>query len=274
MLKLSIITINFNNKEGLEKTVNSVISQTFSNFEYIIIDGGSTDGSADIIKKHQQKISYWVSEKDKGIYNAQNKGIAASKSEYCLFLNSGDYLASNDALEKVFNYSVSSDLIACDLFFDYGKNKLVRKLQPDSLSFFYMMRTSLFHPSTLIKKSLFEKFGTYDEQFKIAADYDFFLKTAVVNKVSYYHLPVVVSAFDTKGISSDSNSLKMHEKERLSIKLKYFPDYVVNAATEHNKLITSDSFKLYSYFKKNALLYSTVKFFFSILKKIKHLIAN
>jgi len=84
-MKLSIITVNLNNAAGLQKTIESVITQTFTDYEYIIIDGGSTDGSVDVIKQHADKITYWVSEPDKGIYNAMNKGILQAKGEYCLF---------------------------------------------------------------------------------------------------------------------------------------------------------------------------------------------
>ncbi|MDR2910496.1 MAG: glycosyltransferase [Bacteroidales bacterium] len=95
-MKLSIITINLNNVAGLQKTIESVVKQTFTDYEYIVIDGGSTDGSADIIKQHANKITYWVSEPDKGIYNAMNKGIRVAKGEYCLFLNSGDWLINSN----------------------------------------------------------------------------------------------------------------------------------------------------------------------------------
>ena len=89
-MKLSVITINFNNRDGLRKTIESVVNQTYNDFEYIIIDGGSTDGSVDVIKEYADRIDYWVSEPDKGIYNAMNKGIDVAKGEYCIFMNSGD----------------------------------------------------------------------------------------------------------------------------------------------------------------------------------------
>ena len=101
-MKFSIITINYNNCEGLRRTIESVVNQTCHDFEYIIIDGGSTDGSVDVIKQYADQIDYWVSEPDKGIYNAMNKGVAVAKGEYCLFLNSGDSLHNNSALAKVF----------------------------------------------------------------------------------------------------------------------------------------------------------------------------
>ena len=104
-MKLSIITINFNDAKGLEKTIQSVINQTYKDFEYIVVDGASTDGSVDVIKKYSNKLTHWVSEPDTGIYNAMNKGTRMASGEYCLYLNSGDFLADNDVLEKAFNYN-------------------------------------------------------------------------------------------------------------------------------------------------------------------------
>ena len=103
MPKLSIITVNLNKAKGLQKTIESVIFQTFTDYEYIIIDGGSTDGSKQIIEQYADKITYWVSEPDSGIYNGMNKGIKVAKGEYCLFLNSEDYLLSNEILQNVRN---------------------------------------------------------------------------------------------------------------------------------------------------------------------------
>ena len=108
-MKLSIITINYNNKNGLQKTIDSVISQTFKDFEWIIIDGGSTDGSKELIEKYSQHITYWVSEPDKGIYNAMNKGIKVAKGEYLFFLNSGDYLVQPNTINQIFTQSPNTD---------------------------------------------------------------------------------------------------------------------------------------------------------------------
>ena len=96
---ISIITVNFNDKIGLERTLESVFSQNFRNFEYLVIDGGSNDGSKDLLEKNSEKINYWVSEPDKGIYNAMNKGISFAKGEYLIFLNSGDHLKNENSLE-------------------------------------------------------------------------------------------------------------------------------------------------------------------------------
>ena len=103
MKQVSIITVNYNDKEGLQSTIDSVKRQKFRDFEHIIIDAASTDGSVDFIKAHQDRFSYWVSEKDEGIYDGMNKGIAQAKGKYVLFLNSGDYLISKDALSHNFD---------------------------------------------------------------------------------------------------------------------------------------------------------------------------
>ena len=115
-MKLSVITINFNNRDGLRKTIESVVNQTFKDFEYIIIDGGSTDGSVDVIKEYADRIDYWVSEPDKGIYNAMNKGIDVAKGEYCIFMNSGDCFYVNDVYENVFRELDGVDIIIGDSY--------------------------------------------------------------------------------------------------------------------------------------------------------------
>lgn len=119
---LSIITINFNNKEGLIKTVESVVHQSYQDFEYIVIDGGSTDGSADYIKEQQTHFDYWVSEPDKGIYNAMNKGIEVAKGEYCLFLNSGDWLVEG-SLKDLFKHNFNDDVIYSNCYFSKKKGQ-------------------------------------------------------------------------------------------------------------------------------------------------------
>ena len=110
-MRLSVITINMNNRKGLERTIKSVVCQIFADFEYIVIDGASVDGSADVIREYADKIHYWISEPDTGIYNAMNKGILQAKGDYCLFLNSGDALYTTTVLEEVFNQNFSEDII-------------------------------------------------------------------------------------------------------------------------------------------------------------------
>ena len=164
MLKLSIITINLNNASGLRKTIESVVSQSSREFEYIVIDGGSIDGSIDVIKEFEDRITYWISEPDNGIYHAMNKGIRAAQGEYCQFLNSGDWLYASDVIEKMIN-----TLPDCSIY--YGN---MLKQMPDGTVFcdksgqglitmFTFYRGSLNHSPALIKRSLFYKYGFYDE---------------------------------------------------------------------------------------------------------------
>jgi glycosyltransferase involved in cell wall biosynthesis len=226
MAQLSIITINFNDAAGLEKTIQSVTEQTFGEIEFIVIDGGSTDGSIEVIKKYESKISFWVSEKDNGIFNAQNKGLAQATGEYCLFLNSGDTLHSKTSVASVFHKKPHADLVACDMAFLYEIGIEIRK-QSKQVKEETLFLSSIWHPATLIKRSVFDTYGNYNEKYRIAADYDFFLRTALVNEVSYQHLNIVLSNFDTTGISSNPAHAKRHAEERRTIQKQYFDDETI-----------------------------------------------
>ena len=224
MTKLSIITINFNNRAGLEKTLKSVTFQTFYDYEYIIIDGGSTDGSLELIKEFVKKITYWVSEPDKGIYNAINKGISKSTGEYCLFLNSGDYLAKSDSLLKLFSLNLNEDIIYWNFYVINKKRKIRKFIQPDVPSAALFYNGSLNHQSCLIKRSLFEKFGMYDENYLILSDKLFFIKTIIFGKTLTRHLNLFLTCYDGDGISAKSISIVKEERER--IQEEFFPEWV------------------------------------------------
>ena len=191
---LSIITINFNNCIGLLKTMESVINNQFNNFEYIVIDGGSTDGSKEVIEKYEAKINYWVSEKDAGIYNAMNKGIAKATGEYLLFLNSGDYLKNDTVIKSFFVKKISTDII-------YGNLEMGGRLikYPSKLDFTFFFRDSIPHPATFIKRNLFDKYGRYNEQNKIVSDWEFFLNSVVIHKCSYTKIEETITVYDING---------------------------------------------------------------------------
>ena len=209
---IDIITINKDNKEGLEKTIESVINQTFFDMvNFIIIDGDSTDGSKEIIEKYADKLFYHISERDNGIYNAQNKGLEASVSPYLLFLNSGDYLSENNVLEKVFPYLDGTDII-------YGNEWKVNERwkgayeakYPDKLDESFFRRTSLPHQSTFIKRELLIQ-HPYDENYKVISDWKFFIE-AYRNGCTYKHMPFIVSVYDCSGFSYKNFSLMQQEK--------------------------------------------------------------
>lgn len=207
-----MITINYNNADGLKKTIESVVSQTFKEFEFIVIDGKSGDSSIEIIKETKQ-IDYWESEKDNGIYHAQNKGAKKATGEYCLFLNSGDCLAEASTLEKVVK-QLDKDIVYGDLWTENAKGERMKAVSPDILGVYHFMISTLWHPCSFIKRSLFEKYGYYNENFKITGDYEFFIRVVLKNKVSYRHISVPISIFDTSGTSNKPENQLLEKEER------------------------------------------------------------
>ena len=247
-MKLSIITINFNNKEGLLKTVESVVCQTFSDYEYIIIDGGSTDGSVDVIKQYEDKVDYWISEPDSGIYNAMNKGIRQAKGEYCLFLNSGDWLLYKEGLEYVFKEMfVDKDIVYYDVMTDQGEYRYPDKLT--LLSFF--ISAPIGHQSSFIKTSLFSTIGLYNENWKIVSDWEFFLKAIINHKCSYKHYPYLLSQFNWEGVSTTNAALSFDES-RTVLKENYpmmYDDYV-QLASMSNEIIHYRNSRIIQFFRR------------------------
>jgi glycosyltransferase involved in cell wall biosynthesis len=210
---LSIITINFNDAEGLQKTIESVVNQTWKDFEYLVIDGGSKDESSTVIENYKDNITYSVSEKDKGIYNAMNKGIEKATGEYVLFLNSGDYLNDESVLKKIFlENNFSEDLFyGCIKTVKNGKTEI--KKAPETLTMDYLLNFSLPHPATFYKRALFEKFGYYNEDNKIVSDWEFNLKVLSFHNISYRRIDLLVSVFDLNGISSQPGFDAIQKKE-------------------------------------------------------------
>jgi len=206
---LSIITINKNNAVGLKKTIQSVICQTYTDFEYIIIDGVSEDGSVEIIRKYIDNINYWISEPDTGIYNAMNKGILKAQGEYCLFLNSGDWLVSPETIDNVFR-EISGN--PSDIFYSDRincNNTIVR--YPNKLTIDFLLNTSISHQNTLIKRSLFLEHGLYNEELRISSDKEFFLSEFWKYKSVFYHIDTNIAFFDIHGIGSQKSKARFAE---------------------------------------------------------------
>lgn len=211
-MKLSIITINYNDHAGLDKTIQSVINQTFRDFEYIVIDGASTDGSVDVIKKYADKLTHWVSEPDTGIYNAMNKGTRMAQGEYCLYLNSGDFLAADDVLEKAFSYNFTEDIVSCNCL-DFDDKHEWLKVPPKNVSLFTFVRGSLPHPTSFIRRELLNRLGGYDETNRIMSDWCFFLEAMIVQQCSYRTLDVLLTKFNCYGISSTSSIIETKKSQ-------------------------------------------------------------
>lgn len=210
---ISLITINYNDKIGLERTLKSVTNQTYQDFEYIVIDGGSTDGSKEIIEQYSNKINYWISEPDNGVYNAMNKGILKANGEYLLFINSGDELYNLEVLKENLKFIHTHDLVCFNINVVGEIDNYIKKY-PSKISFSYLYRDTLPHPATFIKKSLFEKIGLYDEHFKIVSDWKFFILALVKHNATYQYVDTVFSIFYFDGISSRKENLEILLAER------------------------------------------------------------
>jgi glycosyltransferase involved in cell wall biosynthesis len=242
-IKLSIITINFNDVDGLHRTMKSVFVQTFTDFEYIIIDGGSDDGSLDMIKDNEKSINHWVSEDDLGIYNAMNKGIKVATGEFLLFLNSGDVLTGSRSLEEFIGHpAFEGDIIYGDYKFENGE-----KVYPDTLYPAYFMKTSLPHQSTLFRKSVFEGMGLYDEKYKIGADRAFYIKCYLSGKFKFRHVKYFLTFFDLSGLSNDLKFIAEKKKEDERILMEIYGSKYEQYKQELEEEIKRNSVPKYSY---------------------------
>ena len=199
--KISIITVSYNSVKTIEQSILSVLNQTYSNIDYIIIDGGSTDGTIDIIKKYQNQISFWVSEPDKGIYDAMNKGVEIAKGDFVGILNSDDWY-EKDTLNKVVNYiNLHSEV---DVF--HGLLRIIKGNNDDPFLIrghysFHLNRGMIEHPTCFVKKKLFDKVGGFNLMYKSAADYDWMLKVKY-NGASFLLITEILANFRTGGMSS------------------------------------------------------------------------
>jgi glycosyltransferase involved in cell wall biosynthesis len=213
MLRLSIITINYNNAVGLEKTIKSVISQSFKDFEYIIIDGGSTDGSVEVVDQFRNEIDSFVSEKDDGIYHALNKGIAKATCEYLMFLNSGDYLADDTILRELMPLTGKYDIVYGNLLVETASKTWLKKY-PDILHFDHFIHDSLPHSGgSFVKKEAFRNgLSRYDENLKIVSDWKWFLNAIFKYNYTYRHIDKTIGVFNFSGISSTNSTAAEEEK--------------------------------------------------------------
>lgn len=222
MSLITIITINFNNAKGLKKTIDSVVSQTFQDFEYIVIDGCSKDESVELIKQ-SPRIDYWVSEKDKGIYDAMNKGIKQARGRYCLFLNSGDYLFSKSSLEMMHPcLLLGVDIVYGNMKIENEDGSLRDGFMPANINRNHMMLDTLWHPVSFIRAELFEVCGLYDTNYRIVADYKWFLHAMFKQKVSRQHVDSFVSVFEMGGVSNAIDTIGKLRAERKSAQIEVF----------------------------------------------------
>lgn len=225
--RLSIITVNYNNKAGLEKTINSVLQQSCpDDFEFIIIDGASTDGSKELIEHHSGKISYWVSEPDQGIYPAMNKAIRIARGDYVYFLNSGDILYDESVIGKVIPHlDLSQGICYGNLIYQEEKGQ-EPWIFPDQLSFSFFLTGNINHQACFIKRSLFNDLFFYNENYKIVSDWEFLIFAICKQNIPYKHIGMLIAIYDTTGVSSNANNREMMNRDKDQTLQKYFPLFV------------------------------------------------
>ena len=230
-MKLSIITINYNNAKGLRKTLVSVAAQTYHDIEHVIVDAASTDESVDVIKEYAASSNHtviWSSEKDKGIYDGMNRGIRKATGDYCQFLNSGDSLAAPDVTERMMavlnslntnslniTHNVPDILYGDMLKIGEKQNYVDRSCARENVTLNMFYRGCLNHSPAYIKRSLFDEYGLYDETLKICSDWKFYMQSIVLGKATTKHVNLIVTHFDMNGISETRKDILNEERNRL-----------------------------------------------------------
>ncbi|UHG94039.1 glycosyltransferase family 2 protein [Spirosoma oryzicola] len=257
---LSIITVNLNNRAGLEQTIQGVINQKFTSFEFLIIDGGSNDGSHEIIDFYTDAISYWVSEPDRGIYHAMNKGIERATGQYCLFLNSGDWFVDEQVLERCFNERQTADLLigGCHV----SKNgRIIHTYKPTGeITFNSFYKTTIPHQSTFIKKALFDRLGNYRETYKIHGDYEFWIRSVITHQCSVAMLDFVVADYNLEGLSNRPEYSVQSQEEIRQILQQVVPERVL--ADYETWMVKRIELSMWEWVKSKGLLYGTIQFIY------------
>ncbi len=210
---ISIVTVCLNAEGHIEQTIQSVLAQTWPRLEYIVVDGGSTDGTLAIINRYKNRIAHVISEKDEGIAHAMNKGLARAAGDYVLFLQADDYFKDKKSLEKVLRWADQADLIACAI--EFGPSAFLH--QPRGFTFWFNFK-GMPHQGILCRRSLLNDLHGFDQQFGICMDYDFLLR-ACRRGARLVKVPEVLAVMRDTGISSrrDWRSLKKRfDEERLA----------------------------------------------------------
>lgn len=213
---ITIVTVSFNAVHGIEKTILSVVNQTYENIEYIIIDGGSTDGTVDVIKKYADHITYWVSEPDKGIYDAMNKGIEKATGEWINFMNAGDIFLESQTLSNFVSYLDGSiSILRGNIIRVYNRFKVksygVTNQMPSIID---MIHNTFHHQACLIRRSLFDEIGFYDTNYYLCADWKFFFDSVVLHHVKSRYVNISVALFVMDGTSSSNVKKCIDEHKR------------------------------------------------------------
>ena len=207
-MKISIITVSYNSVAHIEDAINSVSNQDYANIEHIVVDGNSTDGTQDILLKHDKKLGFWINERDQGIYDAMNKGISKATGEIVGILNSDDFYYDDKVISKIVEEfkDRTIDAVFGDLIFVDPNNldKTVRtysseKWRPDKFAKGYMPA----HPTFFVRRENYSKYGLFEMDYKIAADYEMLIRLLYVHKLNYKYIPMKMVKMRKGGVSSN-----------------------------------------------------------------------
>lgn len=240
--KISIITVTYNAAKTIEQTILSVVNQTYSNIEYIIIDGGSADGTIDIIKKYQGKIAYWVSEPDNGIYDAMNKGIVVATGDYVYFLGADDWLVDTLVIGKVVNYILREHIeridILAGLVWRVDEKLKIKKLS--SVLKEEEIYLGIPHQGMFVKTNLYRK-NLFNTSLKLVADYDFVIKVWKEKKARFAFLNIPIANYSLGGSSSMSTEIITLEFIKVMNQYSFSKDliekFLLNTGRKKNKYI-------------------------------------
>lgn len=259
-MKFSIITVNYNNKDGLQRTIESVINQTFHDYEFIVIDGGSSDGSVDLLNKYNEHITYWVSEPDGGIYQGMNKGISKAKGDYLNFMNSGDCFYDKDVLKKVASYGYHDDfIVGKDYHFNPQSGKSHVSIQPSRTTMILFFVATLDHQSSFIKRDLFNN-SPYDESRRLVSDWIFYLEKIVKEGKSVQFIPDIICRREEGGLSEqqyERNRKEINEYLHQFLPYGVYEDYATLAKLDKTSLYRL--FDILESNKKRRLLITCIK---------------
>jgi glycosyltransferase involved in cell wall biosynthesis len=236
----SIITICFNEAASISATCRSIAQLASGDYEWIVVDGGSTDGTLGILDRYRSFMKVFLSEPDEGIYNAMNKGAALASGEYLLFMNGGDRFYDAAALDPIRSAALA-DVIVSDVKLGHDGDVFLR--YPEALSPSWLLKHMLPHQAALIRRELFERCGGYNEGFRIAGDYELFARLFRRCKASYSHVAAVTAVFGRGGISQSPRHRALRKRENHCVRWHYFPSYrfSLKALREAIRLARSDS---------------------------------
>lgn len=236
-MKLSIITITFNNLDGLKHTAESIHWQTWKDYEWIVIDGGSTDGTREYLESLEPKPDYWVSEKDNGVYDAQNKGTLLSKGEYGIYMNAGDTFYDRDVLEKVFSQEHKADVLYGDWVQEHENKNILKIKAPDHIVFPFFQKDNICHQAIFVKMSIIKQLP-YDISYKLYADWAKWTELSYKG-YTFEYIPIIICKFLMGGLCCQSE--ENNKKEKTKLDEEFYHGSLMNLAEEYHELKHSNS---------------------------------